>query len=169
MTDTATAPTTDLHDLRLPELWERYAEVVGEHTRCPNKRFLIRKITEAQPADEPEPEKLTKLDVRQLRARYHEVIGRPTSSHSKAYLVWKLRQAERGHVRIGPVERSTGAAQKVIPLRLETELVDRLDRVRRKRGMNSRMELFRRALNCYLTELGEDQLACRFEVLADSK
>lgn len=36
----------DLPNLRLPELQAYYAEVVGEPTRCPNKKFLVRRITE---------------------------------------------------------------------------------------------------------------------------
>ncbi|HQQ88720.1 MAG TPA: hypothetical protein PLU82_00640, partial [Oscillospiraceae bacterium] len=36
-----------LEKLRLPALQARYAEVLGEATRTPNRRFLIRRITEA--------------------------------------------------------------------------------------------------------------------------
>ena len=43
--------------MRLPELQARYAEVMGEETRAPNKAFLARKIAEALEArgasDEP--------------------------------------------------------------------------------------------------------------------
>jgi hypothetical protein len=37
----------ELDRLRLPELQERFREVIGEETRCPNRTFLIRRITEA--------------------------------------------------------------------------------------------------------------------------
>src|SRR5689334_383291 len=37
----------DLNDLRLPELRERFQQVTGETTRCPNKQWLIRRILEA--------------------------------------------------------------------------------------------------------------------------
>lgn len=37
----------ELDRLRLPGLQQRYREVVGEDTRCPNRTFLIRKIVEA--------------------------------------------------------------------------------------------------------------------------
>ena len=33
--------------MKLPELWARYAEVLGEESRCPNKKYLIRRLTEA--------------------------------------------------------------------------------------------------------------------------
>ncbi len=75
-----TQPTNDLESLRLPELQQRFLEVVGEETRCPNRTFLIRRIeqallqsattedaataeelapTPAQPAREPTPEPRT--------------------------------------------------------------------------------------------------------------
>ena len=40
----------DLNEMRLPELWTLYAAAVGEESRCPNRRFLIRRITEARAA-----------------------------------------------------------------------------------------------------------------------
>ncbi len=42
-----TQPTNDLESLRLPELQQRFLEVVGEETRCPNRTFLIRRIEQA--------------------------------------------------------------------------------------------------------------------------
>ncbi|MCU0691944.1 MAG: DUF2924 domain-containing protein [Polyangiaceae bacterium] len=51
-----TQPTNDLESLRLPELQQRFLEVVGEETRCPNRTFLIRRIEQAllQRAAQPE-------------------------------------------------------------------------------------------------------------------
>ena len=43
-------------DMRLPELRARYAEVLGEATRCPNRRWIICRLTEvllAQAEGEP--------------------------------------------------------------------------------------------------------------------
>jgi hypothetical protein len=37
----------DLEELRLPELQARFAEIVGEPTRTPNKQYLLRRIAEA--------------------------------------------------------------------------------------------------------------------------
>jgi hypothetical protein len=37
----------ELDRLRLPDLQERFREVIGEDTRCPNRTFLIRRIVEA--------------------------------------------------------------------------------------------------------------------------
>ncbi len=60
-----TQPTNDLESLRLPELQQRFLEVIGEETRCPNRTFLIRRIeqallqreesAEAATAEEPAP------------------------------------------------------------------------------------------------------------------
>lgn len=59
MNDSIRTQIEALHDMRLPELQARYAEVLGEETRAPNRTFLIRRITEAleaageaAPADE---------------------------------------------------------------------------------------------------------------------
>jgi len=53
------AAQTDLETLRLPELQARFAAVVGETSKSPNRTFLIRRIeealaTQAQPAAEQE-------------------------------------------------------------------------------------------------------------------
>lgn len=40
----------DLNEMRLPDLWTLYAAAVGEESRCPNRRFLIRRITEVRAA-----------------------------------------------------------------------------------------------------------------------
>lgn len=37
----------ELENLRLPELRQRFFEVIGEETRCPNRTFLIRRIEQA--------------------------------------------------------------------------------------------------------------------------
>jgi hypothetical protein len=188
-----------LQTLRLPELRARYAEVFGEQTRCPNKTWLIRKITEALAAQEteemaqepatPEPPKphttalaplqaieepnpapatpkLTKMSVEALRAMYVDVVGRPTSSTNASYLIWKIRQAEKGKVPVGPRATRTSDGEpvefKVLPLRMEAELVAKLDEARERLGLKSRMELFRRALGEYLEGAGETEVAALF-------
>ena len=37
----------ELDRLRLPDLQQRFRDVIGDETRCPNRTFLIRRITEA--------------------------------------------------------------------------------------------------------------------------
>lgn len=210
MTETIQTQLDDLRALRLPDLQARFAELVGEETRCPNKAFLLRRIGEvlearaapatspedvtaegATPTDnatapddvaadapapddapaadeediEPDSARLQDLDVEQLRARYLGVVGRGTGSHDKRYLIWKIRQAQQGKVPVGPVgRRQPGEApveHKVLPLRMPAETVEALDDVWRRRGLKSRMDLFRHALDQYLTGLGEEAAATR--------
>jgi len=47
MTNDTRTEIETLESLRLPELQARFEEVVGEPTRCPNRTFLMRRITEA--------------------------------------------------------------------------------------------------------------------------
>jgi hypothetical protein len=47
MTETIQTQLDELRALRLPDLQARFAELVGEETRCPNKAFLLRRIGEA--------------------------------------------------------------------------------------------------------------------------
>jgi len=205
MSDTIQSTIETLKEMRLPELRARYAEVIGEESRCPNKTFLARKIAETlatttgdtPEASEPAPAdtddatamsaevpaedtageenhadatttdgvavKLTKLTVPELQARYREVIQRDTSSTNKAYLVWKLREAQKGRIPIGPrrSRKADGPAQdfKVLPLRMEAELVAQLDEARERLGLKSRMDLMRRSLHAFLLKAGEVRVA----------
>src|SRR5512133_2285827 len=47
MTSKTQKAITALDSMRLPELQARYLEVTGTTTRCPNRTYLIRKISEA--------------------------------------------------------------------------------------------------------------------------
>lgn len=215
MTETIQTQLDALRALRLPDLQARFAELVGEETRCPNKAFLLRRIGEAlearaaratlaedetveattptddapareevdgdtPPTDTPAPTdtladdvqdaepdgaRLQDLDVEQLRERYLDVVGRGTGSHDKRYLIWKIRQAQQGKVPVGPVGRrqpgEPPVEHKVLPLRMPAETVEALDDVWRRRGLKSRMDLFRHALDQYLTGLGEEAAATR--------
>jgi hypothetical protein len=210
MTETIQTQLDHLRALRLPDLQARFAELVGEETRCPNKAFLLRRIgealearaAEATPAEEvtaeaatstdeapapvdvatdapapddalagdeediePDGARLLDLGVAQLRARYLDVVGRGTGSHDKRYLIWKIRQAQQGKVPVGPVGRrqpgEPPVEHKVLPLRMPAETVEALDDVWRRRGLKSRMDLFRHALDQYLTGLGEEAAATR--------
>ena len=175
MTDTVQTQLEALAALRLPDLQQRFAELVGEETRCPNKTYLLRRIREAleagiaatsapeEPATSEDDVRLRDLDVEQLRARYVEVVGRATGSHDRRYLIWKIRQAEQGKVPVGPVGRrqpgDPPVEQKVLPLRMPAATVEALDEVWRRRGLKSRMDLFRHALDQYLTGIGERDAA----------
>ena len=51
---------------------------------------------------------------------------------------------------------------KILPLRLEAEVVERMDEAWRTRGIKNRMEFFRRALGHYLSHLGAEEAAALF-------
>ncbi|HOF36577.1 MAG TPA: ribbon-helix-helix protein, CopG family [Planctomycetota bacterium] len=187
-----------LEKLRLPELRARYAEVLGEETRAPNRTYLIRRITEAleaRAAEAPEPAeaepqatpvetaptetaaaspetgdatetKLSKLPIAELQARYLEVVQRPTASVHRRYLIWKIREAQKGRIPVGPQgsRRADGEALdfKVLPLRMEADLVAKLDEARERLGLKSRMELLRRSIHLFLAREGEAEVAALF-------
>ncbi len=164
MTSTTRRTLESLSKLRLPELQARFAEIVGEKTRSPNKKHLLAKIAQALEAREqeaatapladstsaaPAKVRLTKLSVAELQAMYREVVGRDTRSSDSAYLVWKLRQAQKGRVRVGPIERrASGEAAdvKVLPLRMTAAEVEALDEAWRRLGFKSRTAMIRDAL-----------------------
>lgn len=184
-----------LEKLRLPELQARFHDIVGEPTRSPNKKFLLKRIAEALEAQqqeaatvapvqatEPEPtlapigddgrmgeggeKKLSKLSVEELQALYSEVVGRDTGSSDRRYLIWKIREARKGRIPIGRVRRRSadgGAPEmKVLPLRMEAEVVARLDEARQRLGLKTRMDLFRKSLADYLAAAGEHEVAQLF-------
>ena len=181
----------NLHKMKLNELQAKFAEVTGETTRSPNKTFLVRRISEALHAADageqvakvpeaatpdaeaetiaqPEPAstdgKLTRLEVLELQARYLEVVGRPTGSTNKPYMIWKIREAQKGRIPLGPRKSAhrEGVTFKVLPLRIESAVVDKLDEAWRSRGIKNRMEFFRGALCHYLKQLGAEETAALF-------
>ena len=112
--------------------------------------------------DAPKETRLSKLTIPELQAMYTEVVGRTSSSTNARYLQWKIRQAQKGRIPVGPRTRRTAAAAgdfKVLPLRMEAELVKQIDEARERLGLQSRMELFRLSLHTYLLEAGEVRVA----------
>jgi len=126
-----TAPKKKLESMNLTELRARYREAVGEETRSPNKKYLIRRIEEslaakkrrspahrataAAPSAPPAPAapaagtqptpkrgRFAGMSLEELQAKYLEVVGRPTGSRDIPYLKWKIREAEAGRVPVGP-------------------------------------------------------------------
>jgi len=187
----------ELERLRLPELQARFREVVGETSRSPNRKFLIRRIEETlaaraeQPAapespppavDTPAEEsaasdasaatathvrgRFTSMSIEELQAKYLEAVGRATGSDDRRYLIWKIREAEKGRIPVGPRKTRERNGEpvdvKILPLRLEAEVVERMDEAWRTRGIKNRMEFFRRAVGHYLSHLGADEAAALF-------
>jgi hypothetical protein len=106
------------------------------------------------------------MSVEELKAKYLEVVKRPTGSDSKAYLVWKIREAEKGRVPVGPRKgrQSKGEPNdmRILPVRLEAAVVDKMDEAWRSRGIKNRMEFFRSAFGHYLAHLGAEAAAAAF-------
>jgi hypothetical protein len=97
----------------------------------------------------------------ELQARYLEVVGRPTGSTNKAYMIWKIREAQKGRIPLGPRKSAhrEGVTFKVLPLRMEAEVVDKLDEAWKRHGLHSRTDLFRKSLHDYLASIGENDVA----------
>ena len=106
------------------------------------------------------------MTIEELQAKYRDAVGRETGSDDRRYLVWKIREAEKGRITVGP--RKTGAHDgqppdvKILPLRLETELADKMDEAWRSKGIKNRMEFLRGAIGHYLTQLGARDVAALF-------
>lgn len=197
MTNRNKRTRNELERLRLPELQARFREVVGETSRSPNRKFLIRRIEETlaaraeQPAtsespppavDTPAEEsaasdasaatpthvrgRFTSMSIEELQAKYLEAVGRATGSDDRRYLIWKIREAEKGRIPVGPRKTRERNGEpvdvKILPLRLEAEVVERMDEAWRARGIKNRMEFFRRALGHYLSHLGAEEAAALF-------
>lgn len=58
-----------LDRLRLPELQQRFREVVGEATRCPNRTFLVRRIAEALASGNAAPTRPAKAPANGAQAK----------------------------------------------------------------------------------------------------
>jgi hypothetical protein len=75
------------------------------------------------------------------------------SANGKLTLIWKIREAEKGRINVGP--RKTRARDgepldvKILPLRLEADVADKMDEAWRAKGIKNRMEFFRGAIGHY--------------------
>jgi hypothetical protein len=104
--------------------------------------------------------------IEELQAKYLAAVGRATGSDDRRYLIWKIREAEKGRIPVGPRKTRERNGEpvdvKILPLRLEAEVVERMDEAWRTRGIKNRMEFFRRALGHYLSHLGAEEAAALF-------
>jgi hypothetical protein len=123
--------------------------------------------TEPTDIDAPKPRgRFASMTIEELQARYLEVVQRPTSSVARTYLIWKIREAEKGRINVGP--RKTRAREgepldvKILPLRLEADVADKMDEAWRAKGIKNRMEFFRGAIGHYLAQLGARDAAALF-------
>ncbi|MDH5493141.1 MAG: hypothetical protein OEY14_14395 [Myxococcales bacterium] len=70
----------ELEELRLPELQARFAEIVGEPRRTPNKQYLLRRIAEALEAKQTEGR--TESDNAGEHTDHDDVTTEPESTDS---------------------------------------------------------------------------------------
>jgi hypothetical protein len=143
--------------LQAVEVEVKTAKAKAPDANAPADKPETEAAVDAVPADE----KLTKLDVPTLQARYIKVVGRPTSSSHAGYLRWKITQAQKGRIPVGPRKNAhrEGVTFKVLPLRMEADLVDKLDEAWRRQGLHSRMDLFRKSIQAFLASAGETDIA----------
>jgi Arc/MetJ-type ribon-helix-helix transcriptional regulator len=109
---------------------------------------------------------LSQMTVEQLSKLYAKVVGRPTSSTDKAYLIWKIREARKGRVPVGPRRKPVRAEPgefMVLPFRLPTRTVERLDKAYQRHAYASRTDFLRAAVRALLTKHGEADVAALFE------
>lgn len=165
----------ELKKMKVPDLQAMFEEIVGEPTRAPNKTFLAKRIIEgleekgeaasAKPKGKKKETKkkdsLRDLSIDKLRDRYAEIVGRPTGSSNKEYMLWKIKQAQAGKIRVGPApdRKRSDAEFKVLPVRLEAEVVNVIDEAWRRQGLKTRMDMFRHAISDYMLSHGEKDAA----------
>ena len=115
----------------------------------------------------PKPRgRFASMTIEELQTMYLDVVGRSTGSDDRRYLIWKIREAEKGRINVGPIKTRARDGEpldvKILPLRLEATIVDKMDEAWRTRGIKNRMEFFRGAIGHYLTKLGARDAAALF-------
>jgi hypothetical protein len=152
--------------------------------RAVEPAFVEESTRSAQATSAPEPEttlaesappkprgRFAAMTIEELQTKYLEVVGRATGSDDRRYLIWKIREAEKGRINVGP--RKTRARDdepldvKILPLRLEADVADKMDEAWRAKGIKNRMEFFRGAIGHYLAHLGAADAAALFTTEAD--
>jgi len=126
-------------------------------------------VATTEPTDIDPPKtrgRFASMTVEELQAKYLEVVQRPTSSVARTYLIWKIREAEKGRIPVGPRKTRERSGEpldvKILPLRIEADVANKMDEAWRARGIKSRMEFLRGAIGAYLTQLGARDVAALF-------
>jgi hypothetical protein len=122
--------------------------------------------TTASDAPKPPRGRFAAMTIEELQTKYLEVVGRATGSDDRRYLIWKIREAEKGRIPVGPRKTRERDGEpldvKILPLRLEADVADKMDEAWRAKGIKNRMEFFRGAIRAYLTQLGAPDVAALF-------
>src|SRR5690606_33896694 len=103
--------------------------------------------TTASDAPKPPRGRFAAMTIEELQTKYLEVVGRATGSDDRRYLIWKIREAEKGRIPVGPRKTRERDGEpldvKILPLRLEADVADKMDEAWRAKGIKNRMEFFR--------------------------
>lgn len=140
---------------------QRPARTSARATSVPEPETTLAESTLPKPRG-----RFASMTVEELQTKYLEVVGRSTGSDDRRYLIWKIREAEKGRINVGP--RKTRARDgepldvKILPLRLEADVADKMDEAWRAKGIKNRMEFFRGAIGHYLAHLGARDAAALF-------
>ena len=141
--------------------------LVEESTRSARATSTAEPETTLADSTPPKPRgRFAAMTIEELQTKYLEVVGRATGSDDRRYLIWKIREAEKGRINVGP--RKTRARDgepldvKILPLRLEANVADKMDEAWRAKGIKNRMEFFRGAIGHYLAHLGARDAAALF-------
>lgn len=122
--------------------------------------------TDAEPATPKPRGRFMSMTIEELQSKYLDVVGRSTGSDDRRYLTWKIREAEKGRINVGPRKTRTRDGEpldvKILPLRLDADVADKMDEAWRSKGIKSRMEFFRGAIGAYLMQLGARDAAALF-------
>jgi hypothetical protein len=122
--------------------------------------------TTASDAPKPPRGRFAAMTIEELQTKYLEVVGRATGSDDRRYLIWKIREAEKGRIPVGPRKTRERDGEpldvKILPLRLEADVADKMDEAWRAKGIKNRMEFFRGAIGHYLAHLGAPEAAALF-------
>jgi hypothetical protein len=140
---------------------QRPTRTSARATPVPEPEITLAESTPPKPRG-----RFASMTIEELQTKYLEVVGRSTGSDDRRYLIWKIREAEKGRINIGP--RKTRARDgepldvKILPLRLEADVADKMDEAWRAKGIKNRMEFFRGAIGHYLAHLGARDAAALF-------
>ena len=110
-------------------------------------------VTETAPRARGRRGRFTDVSLEDLKQRYTAVVGRASSSDNRAYLIWRIREAEKGRLKPGPRAARAKAETtptRIVPLRLTTELLARIDAECARDQIPSRTEFLRRVIDAYL-------------------
>jgi hypothetical protein len=160
-------------------LVRRIEEALAARAADPAPAPLEESPRSARATSAPEPEttlaestppkprgRFASMTIDELQTKYLEVVGRSTGSDDRRYLIWKIREAEKGRINVGPRKTRERDGEpldvKILPLRLEADVADKMDEAWRAKGIKNRMEFFRGAIGHYLAHLGARDAAALF-------